>query len=203
MRQSPVTFAPGATRQVTWNGWGIVQEFADQGDGPWLVDLSHLPRWDYQHRKLDAQAPLGLQIPSHPGEVLRQGGWLVNRMNSTQVAIWQLDRSTDKAKPDTPEFTETTEAQCLLAVVGPDTQVVLEHVTNLDLFIPGRPMPFLTQGPVLHIPAQIVTLHSECVLVAFSRGYGQTFAEAMLHAASDCSLEPGGEDIAVDHLIGG
>ena len=72
---------------------------------------------------------------------------------------------------------------------------VKEHVSNLDLFRPDRQMPFLTQGPIMHIPCQVETLDTDCVLMTFSRGYGQTFVDALLHSASGCKLRPGGEAV--------
>ena len=83
----------------------------------------------------------------------------------------------------------------MLAVLGHGAPQVMEHVSNLDLFRPDRQMPFLTQGPIMHIPCQVVTVDMDCVLMTFSRGYGQSFADAMLHAASGRRLRPGGEGV--------
>lgn len=195
IRQSPVRFDAGIVRKTTFDGWEIVQEFAGGADGPWLVDLSHLQRWDYQHSNLDAQLPAALKVPARPGQVSLQDGRLINRMNRTQLSIWHLDMHEVRELPADVGFTDLTEAHCMLAVVGRQTPAVMEQVCNLDLFEPGRPMPFLTQGPVMHIPCQVVTLSQTCVLMTFSRGYGQTFAEAMLHSASGCGLRPGGADV--------
>ena len=90
----------------------------------------------------------------------------------------------------------------MLAVLGQEAARVMEHVSNLDLFRPDKQVPFLTQGPVMHIPCQIVTADVDCVLLTFSRGYGQSFADAMLHAASGCKLKPGGEGIFSRWLSG-
>jgi len=46
-----------------------------------------------------------------------------------------------------------------------------------------------------------VTLDIDCVLMSFSRGYGQSFADAMLHAASGCDLRPGGERVLNKRLL--
>jgi glycine cleavage system aminomethyltransferase T len=116
-------------------------------------------------------------------------------MNRTQAMI-AFFRSGDSIEIQRAvEFTDITDAHCMLAVVGPATPGVMEHVSNLDLFNPSRKMPFLTQGPIMHIPCQVVTLSEECVLISFSRGYGQSFADAILHAASGCDLRPGGEGV--------
>jgi hypothetical protein len=154
-----------------------------------------LQRWDYQDMELDSMAPFGLSMPAESGQVVLQNDKLISRMNRTQAMIVCL-RPGDTIESSTAVgFTDITDAHCMLAVVGAETPRVMEHVSNLDLFEPGRKMPFLTQGPVMHIPAQVVTLDMDCVLMSFSRGYGQSFADAMLHAASGYELRPGGADV--------
>ncbi len=194
-RQSPVTFQCEAAEKITHDGWEIVLAFEGEGEGPWLVDLSHLQRWDFQHANLDSKTPFGLDMPAEPGQVILHDERLVTRMNRTQAAIWNLTRSDALEVPEVMNFTDFTDAHCLLAVLGQGVPQVMENVSNLDLFRPDRPVPFLTQGPVMHIPCQVVTVAIDCVLMTFSRGYGQSFADAMLHAATGCKLRPGGEEV--------
>jgi len=169
-RQSPVIFDRKPAETTNRLGWEVVLEFEEEGDGPWLVDLSHLQRWDYQHTDLDSQKQLGLDVPARPGQVLLRNQILLTRMNRTQAMIVCLSSGDSTETPKAVGFTDITDAHCMLAVVGPGTPFVMEHVSNLDLFKPGRKMPFLTQGPVMHIPAQVVTLDANCVLMSFSRG---------------------------------
>ncbi len=194
-RQSPVTFRCDAAEKTTHDGWEIVLAFEDESEGPWLVDLSHLQRWDFQHANLDLKTPFGLDMPAEPGQVILQDERLVTRMNRTQAAIWNLTRSDALEVPEVMNFTDLTDAHCMLAVLGQGVSQVMENVSNLDLFRPDRQVPFLTQGPVMHVPCQVVTVAVDCVLMTFSRGYGQSFADAMLHAASGCKLRPGGEEV--------
>jgi hypothetical protein len=194
-RQSSVIFDRKAAEQKVSSGWEVVLQFEGEGGGPWLVDLSHLRRWDYQHKDLGSQKPFDLDVPARPGQVLLRDGKIVTRMNRTQAMIVCLETGDSTEAQNAEGFTDLTDAHCMLAVVGPETQFVMEHVSNLDLFEPGRQMPFLTQGPIMHIPAQVVTLDVDCVLMSFSRGYGQSFADAILHAASGCDLRPGGEGV--------
>ena len=226
-RRSPVRFdaAPG---EVGRRGeWDVVLEYQGEGDptgagsygaaavgaspngggkeggggeqrGPWVVDLSHRLRLDYQDLRIDERRPLGLRVPARPGEVSIEGGLMINRMNRTQVSIWHVG---PEPAPDTPQkasSTDTTDSHCWLAVVGAETPSVMERVSNLDLFPPGRRPPFLTQGPVLHVACQIVTCGSDGALISVGRGYGQTFTDAMLHAAGDIGLRPGGERVFTD-----
>ncbi len=194
-RQSPVTFQCEAAEKITHDGWEIVLAFEGEGEGPWLVDLSHLQRWDFQHANLDLKTPFGLDMPAEPGQVILHDERLVTRMNRTQAAIWNLTRSDALEEPEVMNFTDLTDAHCMLAVLGQGVSQVMENVSNLDLFRPDRQVPFLTQGPVMHIPCQVVTVAIDCVLMTFSRGYGQSFADAMLHAATGCKLRPGGEEV--------
>ncbi len=194
-RQSPVTFRCDAAEKTTHDGWEIVLAFEDESEGPWLVDLSHLQRWDFQHANLDLKTPFGLDMPAEPGQVILQDERLVTRMNRTQAAVWNLTRSDALEVPEVMNFTDLTDAHCMLAVLGQGVSQIMEGVSNLDLFRPGRQLPFLTQGPVMHIPCQVVTVAVDCVLMTFNRGYGQSFADAMLHAATGCKLSPGGEEV--------
>ena len=194
-RQSPVIFDCKAEEKTNRLDWEVVLEFEGEGDGPWLVDLSHLQRWDCQDANLDLMAPLGLSMPAEPGQVVFQNDKIIARMNRTQAMIICLGTGDSTETPNAAGFTDITDAYCTLAVMGPETSCVMEHVSNLDLFEPGRKMPFLTQGPIMHIPAQVVTLAPDCVLMSFSRGYGQSFADALLHSASGCCLRPGGEGV--------
>jgi hypothetical protein len=86
-----------------------------------------------------------------------------------------------------------------LALVGRGAEVfsIIEKITPLDILSPEKKPPFLIQGPVLHVPCQIVVLGKNdnrfAVLVACSRGYGQSMAEELLDAGSQMGLRPAGE----------
>ena len=145
-------------RKTNRLGWEVVLKFGEEDGGPWLVDLSHLQRWDCQDTELDSTTPFGLNMPAEPGHVVLQHDRLITRMNRTQTMIVCLRSGESIETPKAVGITDITDAHCMLAVVGPEAPGVMEHVSNLDLFKPGRRMPFLTQGPVMHIPAQVVTL---------------------------------------------
>jgi hypothetical protein len=194
-RLSPVQFNARVAEPGQQGDWQVVKSYEDEGDGPWLVDLSHRQRWDYQHIDVGSQAPFGLRVPAQPGQVLLQRDHLITRMNGTQVSIWHLGQGQAEAAPQDVAYTDMSDAQCMLAVLGTGTQTVMECVCNLDLFDQQRTMPFLTQGPILHIPCQVVTLGPECLAMTFSRGYGQTVADALLHAASGSRLTPAGKNV--------
>jgi hypothetical protein len=195
-RRSPVAFGvkPAATEQR--EGWQVVLRYEGEENRFRLIDLSHRRRWDMQDASLSRIRPMGLAIPEKPGQSVLQDGWLINRMNRTQAGLWHFGERA--AEPGDEHFyTEVTEATALLAVVGKDTLSLMEKVTALDLRPPQKSPPFMMPGPVLHIPCQVVVLGEKegiaGLLLAFSRGYGQSMAEAFLGAGAEFGLHPGGE----------
>ena len=158
-RRSPVSFGATPAATESRDGWTVTlrYESEDGHPGPFLVDLSHRPRWDYQDSRVATHRPMGLPVPERFGGVGVHDPLVINRMNRTQVAIWHLGDGRPPSTPPEPGFTDTGDGHCMLAFVGAGVPEVLEHLTPLDLFDPARPAPFLTQGPVLHVPCQVVT----------------------------------------------
>ena len=195
-RRSPVSFGATPAATESRDGWTIVLRYEHEvgHPGPFLVDLSHRPRWDYQHSQVATHRPMDLPVPERFGQVGVHGPLVINRMNRTQVAIWHLGDGPPPSTPPEPGFTETGDGHCMLAFVGAGVPEVLEHLTALDLFDPARPAPFLTQGPILHVPCQVVTLAPDLVVLTFARGYGETFARAALDSGEVSGLRPGGEE---------
>lgn len=198
LRKSAVDFPFQIKEHEQRDGWRVVLQYEDEGDGPHLVDLSHVRKWDVQDRDLDRHRPWGRTIPTAPSESILDDGLLINRMNRTQASIWRLSGPALTA-PESKSYTEITDGQCLLAVTGSGAVSVMEKVCALDLFAPGFLRPRLIQGPVLHLPCQIVVLeHSgpqATILMAFPRSYGADMARALLDSASDLGLRPGGERV--------
>lgn len=195
LRRSPVTFNATPAETELRDGWTVVLRYLGEDDhqGPWLVDLSHRRRWDFQDGRIAVLTPMDLPVPPEYGQVGVHDPFVINRMNRTQVAIWHLGGDPPPPTPQSTGFTETTDGHCMLAFVGPGVPEALEHLTPLDLFDPARPTPFLTQGPVLHIPCQIVTFAADLVVMTFARGYAETFAHAVLESGRFNGLAPGGE----------
>lgn len=197
-RLSPVYFN-NRPAQTEWRDrWKVVLQYDDEEKGPFLIDLSHRTKWDVQDTHLSKIQPRGVAIPEIPGQCVFQDGILINRMNRTQAALWYL--SGDSLTISQEEaYTDVTEAFALLAIVGTRTELssIIEKVTSLDVLSPGKKQPFLFQGPVFHIPCQIVVLGERgigfAVLIACSRGYGQSMGEEFLDAGSQIGLRPAGE----------
>lgn len=196
VRLSPIQFAIQPQQTEKREGWEVALSYGTQ-KGPFLIDLSHRPKWDFQDADLSGLQPFGLSVPAKPGQCVYENGMLINRMNRTQCAVWHL-AGEYPGSPGEPAGSQTTDGLALLALTGRGTLPVMERVTNLDLADPARTSPCLLQGSVLHIPCQVVLFSRNgteaTVLLCFSRGYGQAMAEALLQAGKDVDLSPGGEN---------
>ena len=197
-RESPVRFegTPLATEQR--DNWTVTLAYEEEGPGPWLVDLSHHPRWDLQDGRIDTLSPVDINVPSVPGGSVLENQFLVNRMNATQAAVWHLGTALP-AMPDAPGYTDVSEASLCLALLGPNVLSIAERLTPLDLCDPKRQAPFLIQGPVCRVPCQIVVLQKRAdggggLIMTCSRGYGDSMVAAIFKAGEAFDLHPAGEN---------
>ena len=211
VRRSPVAFDARPVTTETRGHWHVVLEYVNEGENrgkaPWVVDLSHCTRWDVQDGALGKLAPAGVAVPEAPGRCRLSGRVMVNRMNRTQAAVWHLSgRAADL--PADSAYTETTETTLCVALFGPRVFEVLEKLTNLDLQAPGRETPFLLQGPLSHVPCQVVVVNragdpsqsQAGVIFTCSRGYGRDMTAAILHAGRSAGLKPAGENAFINWL---
>ena len=118
-------------------------------------------------------------------------------MNRTQAAIWHLGIE-DTSIPDFNGFSDVTESTAFLALFGQDVFYVAEKLTALDLMDPGRTTPFLLQGPLCHVPCQIVIVerHADMsggFIMTCSRGYADSMVHAILDSGREFGLRPAGE----------
>ncbi len=196
-RISPVVFKSIPSKKEKRDNWDVVMEYGGEGDGPYLVDLSHRPRFDLQDSNLAAITPFGLKIPEIPGNCLLENGVLANRMNGTQVSLFNLDGQDDVSMPDETGYTDVTESTICVALIGKNIFSICEKLTALDFMDPQRKVPFLFQGPFSHVPCQIITLskdqNSSGLVLTCSRGYGRDMIASILHAGEEFGLKPAGE----------
>ena len=197
IRRSPVSFDARPTKTETRDSWTVVLEYDAENGGPYVIDLSHRTRWDLQDADIAKAQPWGVDIPVAPGKSVFENGILINRMNRTQASIWHLTG----ARPDDPEspaFTEVTDATVFLALLGKEIFSITEKLTALDFLDPLKETPFLLQGPFSHVPCQIVALEKtpqRCgILMTCSRGYAGAIMAAILEAGEEFGLRPAGED---------
>ena len=192
-RRSPVIFEAEPESSEVRDGWDVVQVFKDEAGNSGLSDLSHWPKRDLQDKDPSRIAMEGGVVPDSPGQVSIQNGCIISRLNRTQAVVWQFGKDPDKW-PSHSAVTDITDAYALLGLFGPSTGGILEKVTALDLWPGDKSPPFLLQGPVLHIPMQVVVVGDQPgVLMAFARGYGQSVVDALLEAGAEFGLKPAGE----------
>lgn len=196
-RYSPVSFKATPKRSESRDNWTVVMEYDGEGQGPYLVDLSHITRLDVQSSDLDSITPFGITIPKVPGESILQDGVLINRMNRIQASIFCLSGKRPEM-PTESSYTETTEVGMCMAIIGKDLFSITEKLASLDFQDPEKKTPFLYQGPMSHIPCQIVTLNRDGaksgIIFTASRGYGKDMAHAIMDAGTEFGLKPAGED---------
>jgi hypothetical protein len=196
-RRSPITFSARPVRTECRDRWTVVLEYDNEGAGPWLIDLSHRPKWDLQDRDISQVISFGISMPQRPGTCRLGNGILLNRMNETRASIWHL-KGEIPAVPEGSAYTETTEAYAFLALAGKSVCSITEKLTSLDLADPGGSPPFLLQGPLSHVPCQVVVLERDgvdgIVLLTCSRGYGHDMVYSILEAGKEFGLRPAGEN---------
>jgi hypothetical protein len=181
------------------NHWVIVKAYENEGAGPWLVDLSHLTRWDFQDGRIDAHTPAGITVPAAAGECRLENRILLSRMNRTQAAIWHLDNAKAPRLPAEPGYTDVSEATACLALLGPNLFSIVEVLTDLDFMNPQRQPPFLLQGPLSHVTCQMVILDRQksgagAMVFTCSRGFARDMVHAVIAAGERKGLCPAGED---------
>ena len=197
-RYSPVQFEARPDQTEIRDGWEVVLQYSNEGKGPLLIDLSHRKRWDVQSSNLSKIQPGGVTISETPGQCVFQNEFLINRMNHTQAAVWHLlGDNPDIAQG--PAFTEVTDGSAFLVLMGRAGEVfsIMEKITSLDLRLPANKPPFLVQGPVFHVPCQIVVFdekeNESAILFTCSRGYGTSMAQELLETGAEYGLRSAGE----------
>ena len=197
-RISPVVFTSTPVKTERRGNWDVVLEYSTEGDGPYLIDLSHKPRFDVQDSDLSTKTPFGIKLPESPGSSVLENGILANRMNRTQVSLYNLCGEEDPSIMDDFGGTDVTESTLFVALLGNSIFSICEKLTALDFMDPARTAPFLFQGPFSHVPCQIVTLNKEGessgLVLTCSRGYGKDMIHSILHAGEEFGLKPAGED---------
>jgi len=195
-RQSPVIFEEAPESTEARGGWRVVVRYREEGDGPWVADLSHLPRWDLQDGDISRFRTAGIDIPESIGKSAVNGRVVVNRMNRSQAGIWHLAPEGPEI-PQDAAFTDLRENTLCLAVFGKGALGVSEKISRLDLAGPDHDPPCLLQGPFGGVPCQLVLLGAQAGVEGFvftcARGYGRDMARVVMDAGRSFGLHPAGE----------
>ncbi len=199
LRSSSIEFGMVPAKTETLDGWQVVKEYKDQKKGPFLIDLSHKPSWDLQCKELSIFETSDFDIPEENNRVKRKGNLFISRMNATQCQAWSMDGVTPELGLFNENCTQITDGQAVLGIMGRNLQRVVESFTPLDIFNPGVSGMTLIQGPLFHVPCQILLLdrseQMQVMIISCARGYGSSMAQALLKSGESYGLAPGGEDI--------
>lgn len=202
-RISPVVFDSVPVKTKNINNFEVVMEYKDEKIGPYLIDLSHKTRFDLQDSKLESIKILGTKIPVIPGSSALAKQLLINRMNRTQVSIYNLGNE-DLDLSNHSGYTDVTECTLFIALIGKNVFSICEKLTALDFMAEDKKTPFLLQGPFSHVPCQIVALSTNKdkagLVLTCSRGYHRDMIHAILDAGEEFGLNPAGEAKFTDWL---
>ncbi|WP_022666855.1 hypothetical protein [Desulfospira joergensenii] len=202
-RYSPVVLKATPLKSEVRDNWNVVLEYHGEGQGPYIVDLSHRTRLDLQSPDLASKKPFGISVPEVPCQSVLEKGILVNRMNRTQTSIYNL-ASQGMEMPAEAEYTDVTENTVFVAIMGEAVFSICEKLSALDFMDPQKQAPFLYQGPFSHVPCQIVTLSRDKeksgVVLTCSRGYGRDMIHSIMDAGAEFGLKPAGETRFVEWI---
>lgn len=197
-KQSPIRFPARAVKTELRGSWEVALAYPDD-DGPLvIVDLSHIAKWELYARGLEGQLIGPAAIPRTPGQVTWSAGLTVSLCRPSVALIWQLDDGASWDLPAGTALTEVTDSTALMALIGDDAPRIFEKITDLDLTLAAKQTVRFIQGPVLDAPAQVMVVSeldsSMGVLLAVSRGSGQSVADVLLDAGAEFGLQPAGEE---------
>lgn len=178
------------------NGWNTALTYVGEKRHSrlFLTDLSHLPKWALQSTGLDDAAPLGLPVPSKPGEVRRDGEKVMVRLTPTECLMMVLGGEMPAA--DDPAMSDMADAYAAFAVVGPSCLDVLKKLSPVDLEAPGQGVPCAAQAPIHDLRCVIVRLEGReaipGLVILGDRGYGQFLLDIVLDAGKEFGICPAG-----------
>ncbi len=204
-RYSPVSFGVFPKKIEHRDNWKIALEYEGENAGlPFIVDLSHRTRFDVQNSSFSSIKPFGIAIPKVPGQSVFENNFLISRMNGTQASIWHIAGKEIPEMPEEPAYTNVTESTMFVAIIGEKVFSIAEKICALDFLDPEKKAPFLFQGPICHVPCQIVTLKKEGdmpgLMFTCSRGYGKVMINAVMEAGKEFGLRPAGENFFTSWL---
>lgn len=196
-RVSPVSFGKSPKRTEVRDNWTVALEYEGEGQGPSIVDLSHMVRLDCQTGAIADAKPFGITIPEVPGRSVVRDGVVINRMNGIQASVFLLPGN-EKELPSESYYTDVTESTLCVAIMGKELFSIMEKLTNMDFLDPKLEAPFLLQGPCSHVPCQMITLSKDGensgLILTCSRGYGRDMMHSIMDAGTEFGLKPAGEE---------
>jgi hypothetical protein len=194
--RSPIHFAADPAESELWDDWKIIIAYHGEKADLGIVDLSYWSKYDIQDRKLSNLKVDGTTIPESPGQVYIGERFIIARLTYSQASIWYF-RGKAPVLPEISAITDITDGYALIGLYGARALRIMDKICSLDLARRDLKPPYLQQGPVLHLPANIITLggkpNNSHIIMAFARGYGQAVVEAIFDAGKEFGLKPAGK----------
>jgi hypothetical protein len=195
-RISPVKPNLKPEKKLDWNGWSVALSYLGELEynGLFIIDLSHLQKWNVQSHDPDGMQLNGVSIPARPRDVSLENTLMAVRLTPTEAFMMNLEHNA--VTFESAEMTDITESLAVFALVGPHCLETLEKVSSVDLSAPGRPAPCAAQAPVEGLTSLLVYLKNgdevPCLIVAVSRGYGQALYDILVDAGKEYGVSEAG-----------
>ncbi len=197
-RVSPISLPGKIARSEEKNGYAIVLKYENETPkGPWIIDLCHRPKYDFQMCGKEFKAPMGLTLPTKPGYAVIKKGWLISAVGPSQFSFIHIGQ--EKYSPfDEPGFTDLTDGRCLFAIGGRGAPILMEQFTRMNFNDKKLSSPCILQGPMIHTHGQIHIIgegDDRVFMINLGRGYAPSVVHAVLDIGKPYDLKPAGEDV--------
>lgn len=203
-RISPAELPGNIAKSEERDGYTVALKYQQENEnGPWLIDLCHRPKYDYQCNGKEPGTPSGFSLPKTPGNAKIKDGWLISAIGTSQFSLIHIGKG-ECTSPDDPGFTETTDGRCLFAIGGIGASMLMEKFTRMNFNDPKLSLPCMLQGPMIHTFGQLHILGKDedrLFLVNIGRGYAQSVVHAVLDIGKPYGLKPAGEGVFTTWLV--
>lgn len=197
-RVSPVSLPGNIARSEERKGYTIVLQYQyENKKGPWIVDLCHRPKYDFQCNGEDSGTPMGLVLPAKPGNAVIEKGWLISAFGISQFSLIHVGPEEYKP-PDEPGFSDLTDGRCLFAIGGNGASELMEKFTRMNFNDKKLSLPCILQGPMIHTHGQLHILgenDDKVFMINLGRGYARSVVHAVLDIGKPYGLKPAGEAV--------
>lgn len=195
-RLSPLHMKLPPHEVMEWKGWQVVSTYL--GENPHsplaVTDLSHIPKYTLQSRRLGSMHSGDKRIPERPGGVSLQKGIMITRLTPSECRLMVLDRTQEVQYG--PEYTDVTDAFAAFALMGPRCLDALSKLSAVDLEGSRTSPPSAALAPLEEITCLFIYLKGRRgipgLIVSVARGYGQFLLKAFTDAGKEWGMSPAG-----------
>ncbi|OQY50320.1 MAG: hypothetical protein B6230_06510 [Desulfobacteraceae bacterium 4572_89] len=179
------------------NNYSIVLKYKNEMENsPWIVDLSHCVKLDFQCNGNPETQAMGMDLPKKAGRAVCSGEWLVSALGPSQFSfIHILGKMVEL--PEDHRFTDITDGRCLFAMGGNGADRLMGKITRMNFSDSTLELPCVLQGPMLHTFGQLYILEKagqKIFLLSLGRGYARSVIHAVLDIGAPYGLTPSGLD---------